>query len=393
MPHNVIFGPVSSRRLGISLGIDIVPMSLCSFDCVYCELGRTSKKTTKRKDYIPTHKVDEALEEHFKVQSPPHPDYVTFSGSGEPTLHSNVGHFISKVKSLTDAPVAVLTNSSLLPDPQVRRDIIGADLVVPSLDAATKEVFERINRPAPGIDIRDIIEGIRLFAKEFEGRVWLEILFVEGVNDGPSEVKALIEAARLISPTRVQLGTVVRPPSEGDVYPVDSEVLERIASEFRAGLGSEPEERPEGAPEDRLEGRREAATQSARKRSLGDTPRNQLEGESEPAAESRPDRRLRATSEETFEGKPEDTRRHRRIIPVDVIPMSRRVGERDYSRHQAERIVAMLRIRPITLDELCDTLGMHRREALKYIDALRRDHKIETKEFEGKIHYSAKKRG
>jgi len=329
LPHNVIFGPVSSRRLGISLGIDIVPMSLCSFDCIYCELGQTSKKTTKRKEYVPTRKVDEALEGYFKGESPPHLDYVTFSGSGEPTLHSHISHFIAKVKSLTDTPVAVLTNSSLLPDSRVRSDIMGADLVVPSLDAATRDVFEEINRPAPGIDVRKVIEGIRLFATEFAGQVWLEILFVEGVNDGPSEVEALIEATHRILPTRVQLGTVVRPPSEGDVYPIDSEDLERIASEFRAGLGAAKKERPEGTPG-----------------------------------------------------------RNRPTILVDVIPMSRRVGERDYSKHRAERVIAMLRIRPVTLDELCDALGMHRREALKYIDALRRDHKIETRDFEGKTHYT-----
>jgi wyosine [tRNA(Phe)-imidazoG37] synthetase (radical SAM superfamily) len=389
LPHNVIFGPVSSRRLGISLGIDIVPMSLCSFDCIYCELGQTSKKTTKRKEYIHTREVDEALEQYFKGESPPHLDYVTFSGSGEPTLHSNISHFIAKVKTLTETPVAILTNSSLLPDPRVRRDIMGADLVVPSLDAATQEVFERINRPAPGIGVRDVTEGIRLFAKEFGGQVWLEILFVEGVNDGPSEVEALIEATRRINPTRVQLGTVVRPPSEGDVYPIDSEDLERIASEFRAGLGSALEERHEGAAEDQHETQRETATERARKTRLDGTPQNQVEGEPESAAESLPDWSFEAKSEEGLEDSdPEDTARPRPSILVDVIPMSRRVGERDFSRHRAERVIAMLRIRPVTLDELCDALGMHRREALKYIDALRRDHKIETRDFKGKTHYT-----
>jgi len=341
LAHNVIFGPVSSRRLGISLGIDIVPMSLCSFDCIYCELGQTTRKTTERKEYIPTHKVDKALEEYFQSGTPSHLDYVTFSGSGEPTLHSEVRHFIDKVKSLTDRPVAILTNSSLLPDPRVRRDILRADLVVPSLDAASQEVFERINRPSPGIRVRDVIEGIRLFGREFQGEIWLEVLIVEGVNDAPSELEAIAEAARLIDPTRVQIGTVVRPPSEGDVYPVDPEDLEDIASKFRSHF----------------------------KRPVDAGVEAKLEGPVGGGAESKG----RGPIE----------------CQVEIIPTFRRVGDREFSKHQAERIVAMLRIRPVTLEELCNTLGMHRREALKYIEGLRRAHDIKSVEFEGKKYYTA----
>lgn len=264
--RDIIFGPVLSRRLGVSLGVDVVPVNVCSFDCVYCELGVTTKKTAQRKEYIPVQEVDAALEEYFgakgqgargaaspgdrggtsgagraegtaasKEAAPQqgHLDCVTFSSSGEPTLHSKIAHFIAKVKSLTDTPVAVLTNGSLLPDPQVREDLLGADLVVPSLDVATQDTFARMNRPVYGIKVEEIIEGIRLLAAEFSGETWLEILIVEGLNDGPEEVEALAAAAALIKPTRTQIGTVVRAPAESHVHPAGMDDLHRIASHFQ----------------------------------------------------------------------------------------------------------------------------------------------------------------
>lgn len=306
MIGDIIFGPVASRRLGVSLGVDIVPSNVCSFDCVYCELGRTTKKTAERREYIPSTEVDEALDEFF-LEGSPYLDYVTFSGSGEPTLHSDISHFIRKVKSLTDTPVAVITNGSLLPDPQVRADLAGADLIIPSLDAATQYVFSRINRPVHGIKVEDVIEGIRLLVEEHPSEVWLEILMVQGLNDTASEIEALADAAKRIAPARIQIGTVVRPPAQGDAYPVDEADLERIAA--------------------------------------------------------------------SFQGR------------VEIIPAFRSIGERDHSTRQAERIVAMLKIRPETLDELCCSLGMHRREILKYIDALREEHAIKEVTFEGKRYY------
>ncbi len=302
---------MASRRLGVSLGIDVVPSNVCSFDCIYCELGGTAKKTAERKEYVPTAEVDAALEEFFAGYKA-HIDYVTFSGSGEPTLHSNIAHFIDKVKSLTDTPVAVLTNGSLLIDPRVRADLMGANLIIPSLDAATQEVFAGVNRPVHGIKVAEIIEGIRLLVREFEGEVWLEILIVEGVNDGEAEIEALARAARRIGPSRTQIGTVVRPPAQGDVAPVDTERLEEIASRF-AGR-------------------------------------------------------------------------------VETIPAFRSVGERDHSKRQVERIIAMLKIRPETLDELSSSLGMHPRELLKYIDALEESEGIREVEYEGKTYYAVAER-
>ena len=231
MTRDIIFGPVASRRLGVSLGVDIVPSNVCSFDCVYCELGGTTKKTVERREYIASTEVDEALDEFF-LEGSPHLDYVTFSGSGEPTLHSDISHFIRKVKSLTDTPVAVITNGSLLPDPQVRADLAGADLIIPSLDAATQYLFASINRPVHGIKVEDVIEGIRLLVKENPSEVWLEILMVQGLNDRDSEIEALADAAKRISPARIQIGTVVRPPAQGDAYPVDEADLDRIAASF-----------------------------------------------------------------------------------------------------------------------------------------------------------------
>lgn len=228
-----IYGPVPSRRLGFSLGVDLVPYKTCSFDCVYCQLGRTTDKTVERKEWMPTGEVlsqiNEALGSKGRI------DYLTFSGSGEPTLHSRIGWLIREVKKITDIPVAVLTNGSLLFKEDLREELTAADLVVPSLDAATQETLERVNRPHPSLNRENIVQGILQFNREFKGRIWLEIMLVKGINDTEEEIEKMIEIVRKMQPDKVHLNTVVRPPSEEFAHPLSLPDLERIKASFGQG--------------------------------------------------------------------------------------------------------------------------------------------------------------
>jgi len=207
-----IFGPVPSRRLGFSLGVDIIPYKTCPLDCVYCQLGRTTDRTLLRKSYVPSEEVLAELKEVLgrggKI------DWITFSGSGEPTLHSGIGEMIRQVKKMTDIPVAVLTSGTLLCDPFVREKLRAADLVVPDLDAGSERVFRKINRPHPDLDFHEVAEGIARFVSGFHGKVWLEVVLVKGLNDSPEEIERIGALAAKIRPARVQLNTVVRPPAE-----------------------------------------------------------------------------------------------------------------------------------------------------------------------------------
>ena len=221
-----IYGPVPSRRLGFSLGIDILPLKTCSFSCVYCQLGRTTRKTVKRREYIP---VKEILSQIKKIlASKQRIDYITFSGSGEPTLNTAISRLIREIKKMTSIPVAVLTNSSLFSRKEVRRALLEADLVIPSLDAASPEAFSQVNRPHPSLKIEKIIDGLKRFRKEYKGKIWLEIMLVKGINDKPSDLRKLKEAIASIQPDKVQLNTVIRPPAEKFALPLSPEELKKI---------------------------------------------------------------------------------------------------------------------------------------------------------------------
>jgi wyosine [tRNA(Phe)-imidazoG37] synthetase (radical SAM superfamily) len=220
------YGPVPSRRLGYSLGVDIIPPKTCSFDCVYCQLGRTARRSGRRKRFFPCRdilaQVKEALARSRRI------DHITFSGSGEPTLNLEIGKLIRKIKNITSIPVVVLTNSSLLVRKAVRRALRAADIVVPSLDAATAASFRRVNRPRSTLKISDIIRGLTEFRREFGGQIWLEIMLVKGINDSPADSEALRKAITRIRPDKVQLNTVVRPPAEPWAKPLSRAALEKI---------------------------------------------------------------------------------------------------------------------------------------------------------------------
>ena len=230
-----IYGPVSSRRLGLSLGVDLVPFKTCNFDCIYCQLGRTTRKTEERREWV---SIEEVIEELKAALSSEHKiDYLTFSGSGEPTLNSRLGEAIKKIKGFTAIQVAVLTNGALLRSAEVREELMESDLVIPSLDAASQRVFEKVNRPLPSISIEEVIEGIRAFKKAYRGKLWLEIMLVKGVNDSPDELQRMKEAISRIAPHKVQLNTVVRPPSEPFALPITREEMDKV----RVFLGSQCE--------------------------------------------------------------------------------------------------------------------------------------------------------
>jgi wyosine [tRNA(Phe)-imidazoG37] synthetase (radical SAM superfamily) len=247
-PLKYIFGPVPSRRLGRSLGIDLVPYKTCTFDCIYCDLGRTTHKTILRQSHVSPREIQGELEIYLSGLEKK-PDYITLSGSGEPTLNINIREIIRRIKEITSTPVAVLTNSSLLSLNEVRMDLSEADIVLPSLDAITPALFEYINRPHPSLSIEEIISGLIQFRKQYRGQIWLEVVFCRGINDGKEEIERLKGVIERIQPDRIQLNTPVRPPAEEFAYPLTTAQLEEIRkklgdkaeiiSEFTAPLGEE----------------------------------------------------------------------------------------------------------------------------------------------------------
>ena len=222
-----LYGPVPSRRLGRSLGIDLVPHKICTYDCIYCQIGKTTKKTLLRKEYVPEKEVLEEVKT-FLLKGSSSIDYLSLSGSGEPTLHSKIRSIIKGIKEITTIPVAVITNGSLLCEREVREDLLQADVVLPSLDAVSPEIFMKINRSHKKLFIERVIEGMVEFRKIYKGQIWLEILFCKGVNDGQDELLKMKSAIDRIRPDRIHLNTVVRPPSEEWVVPLSQMEMEEI---------------------------------------------------------------------------------------------------------------------------------------------------------------------
>jgi wyosine [tRNA(Phe)-imidazoG37] synthetase (radical SAM superfamily) len=223
-----IYGPVPSRRLGRSLGVDLVPYKTCTYDCIYCQLGRTTCKTTERKEWVPTKEVVSQLKDKLSSK----PDYITLSGSGEPTLHTRIEQLIHEIKSITDIPVAVITNGSLLWLAEVQRSLSDADLVVPSLDAGSEDIFQYVNRPHPQIGFDQMLQGLQEFRRLFHGRYWLEVFLLGGVTTVETRIKALRDCIEKISPDKVQVNTVVRPPAENCAAPVPHKQLEKITAQL-----------------------------------------------------------------------------------------------------------------------------------------------------------------
>jgi wyosine [tRNA(Phe)-imidazoG37] synthetase (radical SAM superfamily) len=304
-----IFGPVPSRRLGRSLGVDLVPFKTCSYDCLYCQLGLTTRKTAERREWIP---LDQVLSE-LAEKLPAKPDWITLSGSGEPTLYSRLDELIGGIHKISDVPVAVLTNGSLLGQPDVRAQLAQADLVIPSLDAGSPAVFETINRPAPEIDFEAMLNGLILFREEFAKPIWLEILLLEGINSSREAVRDLIDCAGRIAPDRIQLNTATRPPADPRAAAVSKERLQQIARQFN------------------------------------------------PAAE--------------------------------VIADYRGIHAQTDFQNLKNSVLELLDRRPCTLDDIAAGLGIHRNEAVKYIEELQTAGRLSTAATGSRLYYQTNRKG
>lgn len=293
-----VYGPVPSRRLGRSLGIDLVPYKTCTYDCVYCHLGRTTNRTIERKEYVA---IDDVLAElKKKLGAGPAPDFISLAGSGEPTLNLHIGDLIGRIKDLTRIPVAVLTNGSLLWMPEVRDALMNADLVLPSLDAGDKILFQHVNRPHERITFESMIEGLAEFTEKFPGAVWLEVFLLAGMSGLPFEAVKIAAITGHIHPERVQLNTVCRPPAEEFAFSLSREQMLALKNLF-PGL-------------------------------------------------------------------------------VDIISENVQNYDRTSARLKpgVKDILALLRRRPCTIEDVAGGLGMHIMEALKHLEALRSAGKAKT---------------
>jgi len=228
-----VFGPVPSRRLGQSLGIDTIPLKTCNWNCVYCQLGRTQPLINQRKDYFPSGDILDEVRQALNAHAPGEIDWVTFVGSGEPTLHAHIGWLIREVKKLSELPVAVITNGSLLYLPEVRDELSVADAVLPTLDAGTPDLYRKINRPHPEITFERLLNGLMAFSEEYRGKLWVEVMLVKGLNDTEDALQDIAAALRSIGPDEIHINLPTRPPVETWVQPPDEEGLIRA----RAILG------------------------------------------------------------------------------------------------------------------------------------------------------------
>lgn len=242
-----LYGPVPSRRLGRSLGIDLVPLKVCSYDCVYCQLGRTTEKTAARRAYVPAELILAEVQQGLEREGSP-PDYIGIAGSGEPTLNSEIGRVIQGIKKITTVPIALLTNGSLLWMTEVQDDLMAADVVLPSLDAGDARMFKRVNRPHRSISFERMVEGLVSFTKRFPGKVWLEVLLLAGMTGTPAEARKIAALAKRIAPARIQLNTVCRPPAEQYALSLSLDDMQALSALFAGHVDIISHAREEQAP-------------------------------------------------------------------------------------------------------------------------------------------------
>lgn len=227
---SAVFGPVPSRRLGQSLGIDPIPAKTCNWNCVYCQLGRTVPLTNERKEYIPRAEILAELQDALKAHRAGEIDWITFVGSGEPTLHTGIGWLIRAIKQITPIPVAVITNGSLFYLEEVRQDLLAADAVLPTLDAGNALLYRKINRPWPEITFERLVAGLKSFRREYPGKLWVEVMLVKGLNDTPQALQEIAEILKDIHPDQVHINLPTRPPAEAWVrVPSQEGVLRAIS--------------------------------------------------------------------------------------------------------------------------------------------------------------------
>lgn len=222
-----VFGPVPSHRLGQSLGIDTIPLKTCNWNCVYCQLGRTKPLRNIRQDYVPLSEIISQLKNAIKTHHREEIDWITFVGSGEPTLHSGIGWLIKETKKITDIPIAVITNGSLLFLDSVKKALLAANAVLPSLDAGTPKLYKKINRPHPDITFDKYIRGLIEFRQEYKGNYWLEVMLINDLNDTQQTLEDIAKWIEKIKPDKVHIGLPTRPPAEKWIKPPDQEGIMR----------------------------------------------------------------------------------------------------------------------------------------------------------------------
>ena len=227
---NYVYGPIPSQRLGQSLGIDPIPFKTCNWNCVYCQLGRTTPLTNQRRDYIPPDAILSEVRTVLAAYPPGAIDWVSFVGSGEPTLHLSLGFMIKQVKAMTTIPVAVITNGSLLYRDDVRTDLLAADAVLPTLVAGEAELYRAINRPWPELTFERLVEGLLAFRQVYRGKLWVEVMLIRNLNDTEAALQALASVLRRIGPDAVHLTLPIRPPAEAWVRPPSEEGLLRATA-------------------------------------------------------------------------------------------------------------------------------------------------------------------
>lgn len=230
-PYRYIFGPVPSRRFGRSLGVDLTPLKTCTLDCIFCQLGHTSNKTIERREYVPVREVQQELIRWEKEGS--EADFITLSGSGEPTLHSGFGEILKFIKDKMPAPAVLLTNGTLLWMPEVRKAAANADIAKLSLSAWDEASFKRINQPHADITFERYVNGLRSFRAEYSGKIWLEVFLIDGINSARGQVEKIARIANGIEADEIHLNTAVRPPADSAVHPVPEERMAELADLFR----------------------------------------------------------------------------------------------------------------------------------------------------------------
>ncbi|WP_308008420.1 radical SAM protein [uncultured Fusobacterium sp.] len=224
-----VFGPVPSRRLGISLGVDLVKPKSCNMNCVFCECGATPKLADKRESFKDIKEVENEIKAVLKDVKP---DYVTFSGSGEPTLSKDLGEIINWIKDNTDVSVCLITNSLLLNNDEVIKEVQRADIIIPTLNSVDDDIFHKINRPSKDIHISMIMSGLQKLSAVFKGRIYLETFIIEGLNDGEEHIKRMAEFLRTIKFTKIQLNSLARRGTESWVKPASIEALNNVKKIF-----------------------------------------------------------------------------------------------------------------------------------------------------------------